>query len=301
MFTQNSTTTTNNYLFDGDNVIEELDSGGNGFARYWHGGGIDEPLAETRSGMTGYYHQDALASVTSLSSTAGTLANTYIYDAFGTLTSSTGGLTNPFQYTGRDYDPETGLRYYRARYYEPTTGRFLSEDPVGFKGGLDFYSYVLNEPTKLVDPSGLKCTQISPWMAIPAFSDGKLKPIFSVNAGDDWHVKDWGIVSIPGWVDGSAKAAALGCWCDWWADHHKVFNTYARKELEGAWFECDPCKKRENHTRTVTNIFSNYGEGDLFIPTAHRREWGFIIQTDEFARTPSKRTSTCTACLVPPR
>jgi RHS repeat-associated protein len=48
-------------------------------------------------------------------------------------------VTNPFQYTGRDLDSETSLLYYRARYYDPTVGRFISEDPIKFKGGIDFY------------------------------------------------------------------------------------------------------------------------------------------------------------------
>jgi RHS repeat-associated protein len=85
------------------------------------------------------------------------LVNTYIYDAFGNVAASTGAFTNPFQYTGRDSDTETGLRYYRARYYDPQIGRFLSQDPGGFSGGKNFYSYARNAPNKFYDPLGL-CT-----------------------------------------------------------------------------------------------------------------------------------------------
>jgi len=64
---------------------------------------------------------------------------------------------NPFQYTGRDYDPETGLRYYRARYYDPNAGRFLSEDPIGFDGNdVNFYAYVNNDPSNWFDLDGMK-------------------------------------------------------------------------------------------------------------------------------------------------
>jgi len=83
------------------------------------------------------------------------LASTYTYDSFGNTTASTGSLTNPFQYTGRQFESETGLYYYRARYYDPTTGRFLSEDPIGFKGGINHYSYVDNRPLNFTDPFGL--------------------------------------------------------------------------------------------------------------------------------------------------
>lgn len=64
---------------------------------------------------------------------------------------------NPFLYTGRDYDSETGLQYYRARYYSPSIGRFLSEDPSRFTSGtINFYPYVTNDPIDFYDPSGLR-------------------------------------------------------------------------------------------------------------------------------------------------
>jgi RHS repeat-associated protein len=154
-FTQNSTIATTNYVYAGANVIEELDAGGNEVARYAQGPGVDQALAATRSGSTSYYQEDGLGSVTSLSNPTGALASTYTYDAFGNLTASTGSIINPFQYAGRDFDPETGLRYYRARYFDPTVGRFLSEDPIRFDGGTGFYKYVGNRPTDFSDPFGL--------------------------------------------------------------------------------------------------------------------------------------------------
>ena len=154
-FTQNGTTTTTNYVYDGDNSVEEVNATGSVVARYADTLNIDEPLAESRSGTTSYYQADGLSSVTSLSTAAGALANTYTYDSFGKLTASTGTLTNPFQYTGRDYDAETGLRYYRTRYYDPASGRFISEDPVRFKGGINLYAYAVNNPLNLTDATGL--------------------------------------------------------------------------------------------------------------------------------------------------
>jgi RHS repeat-associated protein len=71
------------------------------------------------------------------------------------LTASTGTITNPFQYTGREFDPESGLRYYRTRYYDSTSGRFVSEDLARFSGGINFYRYVGNSPTRFFDPYGL--------------------------------------------------------------------------------------------------------------------------------------------------
>jgi RHS repeat-associated protein len=85
---------------------------------------------------------------------SGALANTYTYDSFGNVTASTGTVASPFQFTAREFDPETGLYYYRARYYDAVTGRFLSEDPARFAGGTTFYEYAANNPALFVDWSG---------------------------------------------------------------------------------------------------------------------------------------------------
>ena len=154
-FTQNSTTTTTNYLYDGSKAVADIDQNGNVLARYAETQNIDEPLAELRSGTTSYYEADGLGSVTSLTSGAGAIANTYTYDSFGNLTASTGSITNRFQYTAREFDSESSLYYYRARYYDPNGGRFMSEDPKRFDGGIDFYSYVSNNSPNKVDRFGL--------------------------------------------------------------------------------------------------------------------------------------------------
>jgi RHS repeat-associated protein len=155
-FTQSGTTTTTDYLYDGVNRFEDVDVNGNLLARYVQGNGIDKPLEEIASGTTSYYQQDGLGSVTSLSSTSGTIGNnTYTYDSYGNTTTSA-TVANPFRYTGREFDTEAAMYYYRARYYDQNVGRFLSEDPIGFDGtGFNFYTYVANNPTKLIDPLGL--------------------------------------------------------------------------------------------------------------------------------------------------
>jgi len=156
-----------NYLYDGANIVTEVDAAGNTLAAYAQGAGIDEPLAMWRAGATSYYEADGLGSVTSLSA-GSTLSATYTYDAFGNPTASTGTLTNPFRYTGREWDSETHLYYYRARYYDPSVGRFTSEDAVRFLGGNNFYAYALNQPTTYIDPHGFApegacpCSQASP-------------------------------------------------------------------------------------------------------------------------------------------
>jgi len=155
---KSSSSGTSVFAYDGDNLIEETNSSGAAFARYAQTQNIDEPLAMLRSAATSYYHADGLGSISSLSNAAGTIANTYTYDSFGKLTNSTGSLVNPFRYTARESDTETGLYYYRARYYDPLTGRFLSEDPKQLGAGINYYSYAGNHPTVAVDPLGLDYT-----------------------------------------------------------------------------------------------------------------------------------------------
>ena len=144
------------YAYDGDNLIEEANASGGVVARTTQGQNIDEPLAMLRSGTTSYYEADGLGTVTSLSNAAGAVAQTYTFDSFGNQTASSGSLTNPFRYTAREFDTETNLQFSRARYYDPTAGRFLSEDPMRFFQSPGFYAYVENNPLNLIDATGLQ-------------------------------------------------------------------------------------------------------------------------------------------------
>jgi RHS repeat-associated protein len=95
--------------------------------------------------------------VTALTDASEAVQTRYKYESFGKteMTLDDGhGAANPFRYTGRELD-ETGDYYYRARYYDPGVGRFVSEDSIGFVGGVNFYSYVRNAPVNYVDPLGL--------------------------------------------------------------------------------------------------------------------------------------------------
>ncbi len=150
-----SPTATSIFVYDDFDLIETVNATGGSVARYVQGQNIDEALATQQGTTTDYYEEDGLGSVTSLTAPTGALAQTYTYDSFGNTTNSSGSLTNFFRYTGREFDTETNLYYNRARYLDPTTGRFLSEDPIRFKGGVDFYEYGLNSPTNVNDPSGL--------------------------------------------------------------------------------------------------------------------------------------------------
>lgn len=155
---KSSSSGTSIYAYDGDNLVEEANSSGTAVARYSQGLNIDEPLAMLRSSATSFYNADGLGTITSLANTAGSLVQTYTFDSFGNQTASSGSLTNPFQYTARESDSETGLYYYRARYYDPNIGRFVTEDDrqtVSLTEVLHLYAYVLENPVNFSDPLGL--------------------------------------------------------------------------------------------------------------------------------------------------
>src|SRR5206468_1736345 len=100
---------------------------------------------------------DALGSTTSVYGGSGGLVTDYTYSAFGAMMATNAAFQNQFQFVGRENDGVGGLYYYRARYYHPVLGRFISEDPIGLAlANLNLYGYVDNDPLNLIDPTGLK-------------------------------------------------------------------------------------------------------------------------------------------------
>ncbi len=184
-------------LYDQEDVVAMFSGLANCHTHaFLHGPGVDQPVgffADTQvpcqpfTDGTGFrgtivdLHPDGLGSLVALASeTEGffrtvQLRERVTYDAFGTprftqagpdgladtaddVLSDRSAFRHPYAFTGREWDAETGLYYYRARYYDPRAGRFLQEDPLGFAGGdLNVYRYVLNNPVNLVDPSGETC------------------------------------------------------------------------------------------------------------------------------------------------
>jgi YD repeat-containing protein len=118
------------YVYNGEDIIQELDQNNQVMATYVHGPSTDEPILVEKNSQKYYYISDSLGSITALVDQSGNIAQTYRYDSFGNILSTTGSLNQPYTYTGREYDEETGLYYYRARYYDAKIGRFLQEDPI---------------------------------------------------------------------------------------------------------------------------------------------------------------------------
>ena len=150
--TVNSTTT--GYWYDGRDILADL-SGSTPTATYIRSLSIDEPFIR-KGASDEFFQTDALGGSLALTDTTGVAQATYTYESFG-KTTITGTSANPFQYTGRENDG-TGLYFYRQRYYSSVLQRFLSQDPIGLLGGVNFYRYVLNNPLSFTDPLGLDVT-----------------------------------------------------------------------------------------------------------------------------------------------
>jgi RHS repeat-associated protein len=146
---------TTQYLYDGLDIAVEKDGVGAVKAWYVRTLNIDEPLARIEAdGTVRYYHVDALGSIIALTDENGVVKTQYNYSPYGETVVIGEPSGNPFQYTGRENDG-TGLYAYRARYYSPEMRSFISEDPIRFAGGMNWYSYVGNRPVNFVDPMGL--------------------------------------------------------------------------------------------------------------------------------------------------
>jgi RHS repeat-associated protein len=145
--------TTTQFLYDGVNPVQEL-SGGSPAANLLTGLEIDEFFTRTDAAGVRNYLTDALGSSVALSDGAGTIPTEYTYEPFGETTTSGAATTNAFAFTGREADG-TGLYYYRYRYYDSRTQRFLSWDPADFSGGdTNLFAYTSNSPTNVTDPLG---------------------------------------------------------------------------------------------------------------------------------------------------
>jgi len=147
------------YVYDGDRCIAEYNRYDQLLRKYIYGPGVDEPICmieATTGSYTGtyYYHFDALGSVVALTNSSGNTVQVYEYDVYGQVGSSDLNHPNRFLFTGREYDKETDLYFYRARYYNPQIGRFLQTDPVGYDAGMNLYEYCENDAVNLDDPFG---------------------------------------------------------------------------------------------------------------------------------------------------
>jgi RHS repeat-associated protein len=173
--------------YDGDNPYADFNSSGSLTYRYLYGDAIDFLISRVdTSGVPMWYLTDNLGSVREDVNTSGSILDSITYDSYGNILSeSSPSSGDRFKFTRREWDSEIGLYYYRSRYYSPTDGRFISEDPLSSAAGdLNLFRYVRNQPVNLLDPLGLDAITfnlVSPRRVL------KRKNFFTVTADMNAH------------------------------------------------------------------------------------------------------------------
>ncbi len=215
---------TNWMVYDGAQVVADVNSSGGLVRSYVWGPGIDNVLSMTTYGITTntyYALKDHLGSVLALTDAAGQIVEQYRYDAWGRTTLfdasgkslSASAVGNRYCWQGREYSFKTGLYYFRARWYDPITGRWLSNDPIGISGGLNQYVFCADNPVNRTDPTG----QMSPILVkvitgtiLGGISGGAGGFVFSVPEGAAWDVVSGSLSGAAGGGLGSLFGPILG-------------------------------------------------------------------------------------------
>ncbi|MBU5451375.1 RHS repeat-associated core domain-containing protein [Acetivibrio sp. MSJd-27] len=140
---------TTKHIYDGKNIVMDEKSG----EKQVYHRGLSLVSRTVNGGDKEYYSFNVHGDTAALFDAAGTITKNYDYDAFGNQTTAQENDNNPFRYCGEYFDNETNFIYLRNRYYDPSVGRFISEDPV--RNGMNWYAYCSNNPINRIDPLGL--------------------------------------------------------------------------------------------------------------------------------------------------
>ncbi len=167
------------------NVWADLDGSNNLLTRYFHGDQVDQLFARQDVGVQYWYLTDYQGSVRDVLDNSGNVKDAIVYDGFGNIISETNSAyRGNYGWTGRMFDVETDLQYNRARWYDPTTGRWQSQDPLGFDAGdSNLYRYAFNGPTVLSDPSGAEVPPLEAAQAGIKITDELVETLSGVGTG----------------------------------------------------------------------------------------------------------------------
>jgi RHS repeat-associated protein len=156
------------FIYDGYLLIQERDANNNVLVTYTRGldmssslsgaGGIGGLLARTDTNGSTYYHADGGGNITALIDGSENIVARYAYNPFGKLIGKWGTMADPneMRFSSMPYYSSPQIYGYLGRFYDPNLQRWLNQDPIGERGGLNLYAYVGNNPVNYIDPNGLK-------------------------------------------------------------------------------------------------------------------------------------------------
>lgn len=177
------------YIWDDVNLVAEVDSTGTVIKRYMFGASIDEVIVVTANGTNSWVQLDGLGSAVGITDDGGTVVGTGSYDVYGNPRSGT-----LRRFAGMRWDEDAGLNYVRARWYDPSIGRFISADPIQ-EAVRNQFAYAMNNPITMVDPLGLQASKYSNDLDVLIELSNKEKEI---NRGRfSWRYGNWVGSEIP--------------------------------------------------------------------------------------------------------
>jgi RHS repeat-associated protein len=281
-------TSVKRYLLDTrselSHVVAEVDGGGAVLAHYIRAG--DELLSVIRPTGTRFYHADALGSVRRLTDETGAVTDTYAFDAFGNLIAHGGTDPNPYLFAGEPLGAKGAFYYNRARWLDPTTGRFLSMDPLDGEiespASLHRYSYAFDNPVNYRDPTGLFGDFSIGGLATSMAIGASLNAIASINA--ETTLQSFALAALEGAVHGAAfyVAGALAAKLAWRIATARNTFQIGRHALVGPTSPIAPY----NVLQQVTAGHRGAIQAHHILEVRHLRAWGYSAA--EIAAAPAQ-------------
>jgi RHS repeat-associated protein len=287
-------TVTEQYLWDGDRLVGTIDGSNLPTGRWLHGPGPDEPLAQLLSPRR-WLLADHQGSITAETDGTGALVGTpYTYDPYGRPDAAHGFAGPRFRYTGQTaLVPSVPLWHYKARVYDPATGRFLQTDPIGYEDSLNLYQYVGNDPFNLTDPTGQAVTVLG---FTPFFGDyeiggndtsSQVRPTRrqrsargtgSLSVPDAFRIRqfneaqetiwrydpNYGSLRAPGWIPSQRDLNAVR---DYAANLVRTEAYFTRRHIEISPHAVTRIVQREGRGVTAPRALEAYNSGRLFYDT----------------------------------
>jgi len=170
-----------------EGLVGEYDSTGAEIKTYGYKPGstwTTAPLFVKQNGQYYFYHNDHLGTPQKITAVNGAVVWSAKYESFGKANVEIETVENNLRFPGQYYDGETGLHYNFNRYYDAEVGRYLRRDPIGFKGGMNLFVFVLNNPINNIDPLGLFIDEVFPG---PGPGDDPYQPVYDPLTGQIYY------------------------------------------------------------------------------------------------------------------